>query len=165
MTWWTLNGIMSWSYDILSLITSSWHLYNDNLTLCIWLVIYMIYFVSMSFCTIINVCFVCLDLFMLGDSRRPIGSRVHVLPDCDLPNTLLWWILGLCLSFIIFFVICLRTSELEVIFFSLTSNSVWVLLRSTSSSKSSWILIDSPLNRQKPYLALVSSEYLTKCFL
>ena len=110
-----LNVILGISKEILNIILYTWYIYNDNLKSYQWLIIDMIYYLSIYLRMIIGVSFVSLSLFMLVGVCIPVFSRVLILLNCDFQNTLLWRIWGLSLSFTMFSMIFLRTSKIDVI--------------------------------------------------
>ena len=80
----------------LSLIIPTWRPHNYNLKSWRWFVIDMIYFVSLSFCTIFGVGFFSLSFFVLEGAHFPVCSRVPIMLNCDFLNTFMVIIIILC---------------------------------------------------------------------
>ena len=134
-TYWVLIFqlyVLRWQLDIVSMI------YHRHDLFFIRILNWNIFF-----------CFVSFYLCMIEGSCIHVFLRVTVLINCDISNTILWRLWGLKLSFIMFSVIYLRTSELEVICYFLASKSGWVLLRYNLFSQYSGTFINLPLNIQK----------------
>ena len=141
---------------------STWCLIDENLKFCPWLFIDTIYYFSLSLRIIIGVY---LTFFILGGDRLPVCSRVTVFLNWYFYNTVLWWIWGLYLSFIVSSMIFLSTSDIDIIRYSSAGKFGWVFLSSTSLSWFSGTFINSPLNRKNDYHASACSGYLNTYFM